>query len=122
MTLIDKIIRMLEDRTDCEVFDVTDASEIWCTQLRRVWKTTTKGAESFNPVTVEHWYYFSQTIVICEPKFNRKNEMVREQREFATKYGRVGVQVVWAQSLDSVIDAIGPEPSNIGEYLGRKEK
>ena len=122
MSLIDKIIRMIEARADIEIFDVAEAGEIWAVQLRRHWCQTILNEGGFNPVERLHYKYFGQTILIAEPKFNKKKELVKEQREMMTRYGRVGVEVIFATDLDTVIDNLGPEPPNVNEYLGRKEK
>lgn len=122
MTLIDKIRSMLENRADIELL-VSSDDQVWATQLRRVWNKRILGESGFNPVERESWFYYGQTLCIAEPRYVKKtHELVKEQRDMATKYGRVGVQVIFAHSLDDVIDAIGPEPTNLGEFLGRKEK
>lgn len=122
MSLVDKIVHLLEDREDVELLIGTD-EEIWGTQLRRMWTSETKNPAGFNPVTSEQFRYYAQTFVVLEPRFVKKTgEMVREQREFAAKWGRIGVTVIWAQEIDNVIDHLGPVPKNIGEFIGRKER
>lgn len=122
MTLIDKIYHMLDDRADLEVLDSGDG-QLTCVQLRRVWNKRILNEGGFNPVEREAFFYYGQYLIIAEPRYVKKtHELVKEQRDMATKYGRVGVQVIFAQSLDDVVDAIGPEPTNLGEFLGRKEK
>jgi len=121
MTLMQQILRMLEDRTDIEII-YDEGDEIWGTQLRRLWNLTVLNPDSMQPVERQQFLYYGQTFVIKEPRYTKLKEMVKEQRDFAVQYGRVGTIVIFAKTIDDVINYLGTEPTNITEYLQRREK
>lgn len=120
MALLDKIALMLGDRPDIEFLDCERDEILQVVQLRRAWVSEVLNPLGFNPVQTESWRYFGQAIVVTIPRFTAKKEMVAEQREMAHKYGRLGIEVIFADSLDSVIDRIGPVPENFNDFLARR--
>lgn len=122
LALLDKIALMLGDRPDFEFLDCERDEILQVVQLRRAWVSEILNPMGFNPVATEYWRYYGQAVVITVPRFTLKKEMVAEQKEMAHRYGKMGIEVIFADNLDSVIDRIGPVPDNFADYLARRPK
>lgn len=122
--LIADIQRMLENRADIALYE-TSPTRLAGVQICRVWRQIIFNPDSMSPHERMLWHYYGQNFHIEEPQYKQREdgerELVKRQRDFAAKLGRVSSIVLFPKSIDDVLEVIGREPHDVDEYIRRQE-
>lgn len=122
--LMSEIARILSAREDIELYENT-GTRISGVQIRRIWRHHVHNPDSMSPHERFFWDYHGQAFFIEEPQYKKtedgKEELIKRQRDFANRYGRVGAAVIFPKSLDGVFNVLGSQPQDIEEYIKRQQ-
>lgn len=87
------------------------------TQLRRVTETEVRGPDSYHPFTYRGWKYYGQSFAVDRAVRGKLN---KEQLAWKADFELLGGVYVTAADMRDVITALGNEPDDVIDYLGRK--
>jgi len=105
----------LAKRADIYLFPADDGPLIGF-QLRRASESYVKGADTYHPFQYKGWMYYGQVFAIDRVT---KKKPTAEQERFREEFEEKGGKHTYAKDMRDVINLLGHEPENVGEYLDR---